>query len=304
MSKPGLALGGGGARGLAHIGVLRVLEKEGIKPRAIAGCSIGSLIGGLYAYYGDSQKVEEFILEAIKNPVFRVLGFDKLEGYNRNNAKNYFEQFLDYLGQRIKAVMALERISYFEMSQADEIFNILPDASIEKFRIKYSAVATDLLSGREINIRSGSLREAVRASSTVPGIFPPVRLDGYLLIDGSATDTIPAAKVRALGADRVIAVDVSHDLKSASEPKNVYDVMFRTEAVTSHHLSRLRLKEADIVITPDVKHLSWTDFSRSEEIIKAGETAAYKHLDDIKKLMKSGSVSLRIKRYMKRINDE
>jgi len=304
MSKAGLALGGGGARGLAHIGVLRVLEKEGIKPRAIAGCSIGSLIGGLYAYYGNSEKVEKFILEAIKNPVFRVLGFDKLEGYNKNDSRNYFEHFLDYLGERIKAIMALERIAYFEGAQADEVFRILPDVPIEKFRIKYSAVATDLISGREINITSGSLRQAIRASSTIPGIFPPVKLDGHLLIDGSATDTIPAGKLRNLGADRVIAVDVSHDLKSASGPRNVYDVMFRTEAITSHHLSRLRLKEADIVIVPDVKHLSWTDFSRSDEIIKAGETAAYEHLEDIKKLIKSGSVSLRVKRYMKRINGE
>lgn len=304
MSKPGLALGGGGARGLAHIGVLRVLEKEGIQPRAIAGCSIGSLIGGLYAYYGNSVKVEEFILEAIKNPVFRVLGFDKLEGYNKNNAKNYFEQFLDYVGERIKAIMALERIAYFEGVQAEEVFNILPDVLIEKFRIKYSAVATDLLSGIEINITKGSLREAIRASSTIPGIFPPVKLDGHLLIDGSATDTIPAGKVRNLGADRVIAVDVSHDLKTSANPRNVYDVMFRTEAITSYHLSRLRLKEADLVIVPEVRHLSWTDFSRSEEIIKAGEDAAYRHLDDIKKLMKSGSVSLRVKRYMKRINGD
>lgn len=304
MSKAGLALGGGGARGLAHIGVLKVLGREGIKIKAVSGCSIGSLIGGLYAYFGDAEKTEAFMRELIKNPMFGIMGFDKLEGYNKAGLKSYFDQFLDFIGIRIKAVMALERISYFDEKAAGDIFEMIPAYRIEKFKIKFSAVTTDLLTGDDVTIRTGQLRDAVRASSSVPGIFPPVIKDNMMLIDGSATDTIPAARVRNLGADRVIAVDVSHELKALVQPRNVYDVMFRTEAITSHHLSRLRLKEADIVISPDVKHISWTDLTRADEIIKAGEEAASEKLEEIKRLMNSGRVTLRVKRYLKRINGE
>jgi len=101
MSKFGLALGGGGARGLAHIGVLKVLDEEKIKIHSITGCSMGALIGGLYAYFGDAKQVEDFIFKAIKHPKFVELGTDKLKGNNKPD-KSYFEQFFDYIGTVFK----------------------------------------------------------------------------------------------------------------------------------------------------------------------------------------------------------
>ena len=132
MSKFGLALGGGGARGFAHIGVLKVLDEENIKIHSITGCSMGALVGGLYAYYGNAKEVEDFILKAIKHPKFVELGTDKLKENNKKPDKSYFEQFYDYIGTRIQALKALNRLSYFDEELAKEIYQMIPDSPIEK----------------------------------------------------------------------------------------------------------------------------------------------------------------------------
>src|SRR3990172_3445302 len=161
MSKFGLALGGGGARGLAHIGVIKVLENENIKICAITGCSMGAIIGGMYAYYGNVKQVEEFIFDAIKHPKFIELGIDKLSGNNKKPDKNYFEQFFDYVGTRLQALKKLSRLSYFDENATNEIYEIIPDIPVEDLKIKYSAIATDLLSGEEINFTKGNLRDII-----------------------------------------------------------------------------------------------------------------------------------------------
>jgi len=135
MSKFGLALGGGGARGLAHIGVLKVLDEENIKIHSITGCSMGALVGGLYAYYGNAKEVENFIYNAIKHPKFVELGTDKLKENNKKPDKSYFEQFYDYVGTRIQALRALNRLSYFDEELTNEIYQIIPDTPIENLKI-------------------------------------------------------------------------------------------------------------------------------------------------------------------------
>lgn len=298
MSKFGLALGGGGARGLAHIGVLKVLEKENIKVDVITGCSMGALIGGMYAYLGSAKEVEEFIYETVIHPKFLELGIDKLNKSTKPD-KNYFEQFFDYLDKRYQVLKSLNHLSYFDEEATNEMYNLIPDVKIESLKIKFSAIATDLISGEEINFTSGSLREAIKASSAIPGIFPPVKYQKYFLIDGSASESVPAGKVRELGADRVLAVDVMRPIKAVKQPQNVVDILYRAEDITSHHLSILRLREADLIIRPKVKHLSWADFEKIDEIIYAGEKAAIENLVSIKKLVGSYSFWLRLKYFWK-----
>jgi len=303
MSKFGLALGGGGARGLAHIGVLKVLDEENIKIHSMTGCSMGALVGGLYAYFGDAKQVEDFIFKAIKHPKFVELGTDKLKGNNKSD-KSYFEQFFDYIGTRVQALKALNRLSYFDEELTNEIYQIIPDVPIENFKIKFSAIATELLSGEEINFTNGSLRDVIRASSAIPGIFPPVKYQNYFLIDGSASESVPAGRVREIGADRVLAVDVTRCIKTIEQPQNIFDVLYRSEDITSFKLSVLRLREADLVIRPQVRHLTWADFDKTDEIIAAGEQASKENINEIKKLIHRNSYLLEIEHYIKKLKGD
>jgi NTE family protein len=301
MSKLGLALGGGGARGIAHLGVLKVLEEEKIKITSITGCSMGAIVGGLYAYYGNAKQVEEFILQAIKDPKVALLNMDTLNKDAGERDKNYFGYLINYLGERLNVIKALGRLSYFEEEITSNIFKMIPDVPVESLPIKFSAVATDLISGKEINFTKGGLRTALKASSAIPGIFPPVESGGMLLVDGSALENVPAGRVKEIGADRVLAVDVSYNISPMHPAKNLLDILYRTEDITSHHLSLLRLNEADLIIRPDVKELSWVDFNKAEEIISAGENAARQNLDAIKKLARRNLYLLEVQRYIKKI---
>ncbi len=301
MSKLGLALGGGGARGLAHIGVLKVLDAEGIQISAITGCSMGAIIGGLYAYFGNAFKVEEFILQAIKDPRFAKLNIESLNDNIKSINKTSLEKFSEYIKARIHAINTIGRLSYFDSNVADDIYNAIPDIQIEDLKISFSAVATDLSSGEEINFTKGSLRNVLKASSAIPGVFPPVLINNYLLIDGSASESVPVRKVKDIGADRVLAVDVIKSLKIIRPVNNILDVLYRTEDVTSYQLSKIRLTEADLIISPQVKELSWADFDGAVKIIELGESAAMQNLDKIKQLVKKNVYSLKFNRYLKKI---
>jgi len=248
MSKLGLALGGGGARGISHIGVLKVLEEEKIKITSITGCSMGAVVGGLYAYFGSSGQVEDFVLQAINDPKFKLLDISTFNKASVKPDKNYFYGIINYIGEKLNAIKSLGRLSYFEDDILNEIFNMIPDVPVESLGVKFSAIATDLISGEEINLTRGSLRTILKASSAIPGIFPPVEFENKLLVDGSASESVPVAKVKEIGADRVLAVDVSSELNPMNFAKNLIDILYRTEDISSYHLSHLRLKEADLII--------------------------------------------------------
>ena len=301
MSKLGLALGGGGARGLAHIGVLKVLDEEKIKVTSITGCSMGSIVGGLYAYFGNSKQVEEFIYKAIKDPKFDLLDIDAINKNSGHPDKNYFDQFINYIGEKLHAIKALGRLSYFDEIVTNDIYQMIPDVSIESLGIEFSAIATDLISGEEINFSKGSFRTALKASSAIPGIFPPVELDDKLLVDGSASESVPVGRVKEIGADRVLAVDVTRSLNIVHRTNNILDILYRTEDITSYHLSQLRLQEADLVLRPQVKKLSWADFEKASEIIKAGEISARENIDKIKKLVNRNTYILAMGQYVKKL---
>lgn len=304
MSKLGLALGGGGARGLAHIGVLKVLDDEEIRPAAITGCSMGAIIGGLYAHFGGARAVEEIILRIISDPQFVKLGIERFGDNGKKASKGYFDQFFDYVGTRLQAVNRLNRLSFFDQEATAVLYEMIPDVPIERLKISFSAVATDLNTGEEINFSRGSLRSALRASSAIPGIFPPVMINKYFLVDGSASESVPAGKVREIGADRVLAVDVTRSLKIVEQPHSIIDILYRTEDITSFHLSMVRLREADLIIRPKVHHYSWTDFDEAKVIIAEGERATRKNLGEIKKLVERNSYLIEFEHYLKKLKGD
>ena len=283
MTKLGLALGGGGARGLAHIGVLKVLERKQIPIYAITGCSMGAIIGGLYAYFQDAIKLEFFLLETINNPDFTKQGiqaFNQIETQRQHG----FEDYFNYIKAKVSILNIFHNQSVFSEKATEEFIKFIPDVEINKLPIKFSAIATDLLTGSEINIKDGSLRAALKASSAIPGFFPPVKMNDFLLIDGSASESVPVEEVKELGANRVIAVDVTKCLKETGPLDNGIEIIYRAEEITSFLLSQERLKTADLVIKPEVRKQSWANFEEAEEIIKKGEIAAEKILPEIESL--------------------
>ncbi|MGB9665193.1 MAG: patatin-like phospholipase family protein [Ignavibacteria bacterium] len=303
MNKLALALGGGGARGLAHIGFLKILEEQKIKIDAISGCSMGAIVGGLFSYFGNIEAVEEFVFDTISSEKYKRLGIDKLST-KKETSINYFEQFFDFVGTSIQIIKAINRNSYFDEELTDEIFDFIPDVNMETLKIKFFAVATDLISGQEIVFSNGSLRKALKASAAIPGIFPPVKYRDYYLVDGSVTDLVPVKILKDSGFEKIIAVDVVKSLENPNPPKNIIEVLYRVESISSYQLSALQLKDADLLIYPEVRNYDWSDFYLAKELISEGKKTAAIHLDEIVRLYKSNIYYIRFRKLIERIKNK
>src|SRR5262245_59760207 len=269
----GLALGGGGARGLAHIGVIRVLEACGIPIDMIAGTSIGALIGAVYALELDVEKLHAAAEAFVQSPAFHESGLDLFK--NKKPVENFFGQVATYMKDRLVINLAYSRMSLVGGRRAARAIEfILPDKTFQDLRLPFVCVATDLKTGKEVTFHKGSLRGAVQASISIPGFLPPVMASEYLLIDGAVVSPIPVHACRELGAEVVIAVDVGQSVNNGVETENVIDVIFRANSITSRKLTHLLLASADLVIRPKVGHVHWSEFRLAPTLIAEGERAA------------------------------
>lgn len=281
--KIGLALGGGGARGLAHLGVLKILEQEKIPFHLIAGTSAGALIGAMYAFNPDVDKVEHKLRKFIFSQEFKKLGINHF--IKRKEIENTLSHFVTYLKERLVINLAHSRTSLvnnkkFLSSSAE----MLEDADIENSKIKFGAVACDLISGKDILFTSGDLVQAVTASSSLPGFLPPLKYLEYLLLDGCIIQPVPVKAAHNMGANIVIAVDVGQDVLPQNEFDNILDIMARTNLMTGHALNESQLEKADIVIKPDVGQFHWSEFEKMDYFIEQGKNAARSALWDLKKI--------------------
>ena len=274
-----LSLGGGGVRGFSHAGVIKVLEEIGWQPDLITGTSMGSIIGALYATWADAAKLEDIIYEHTGSEWFRKLGVDQLEGLRSESGS------LDSIGRYIKYLIKqkfrkkdLHPLSIFPPDFLTDIMKkVFGQSSFYDLKIPFIAVATDLKSGRNIELHSGSLSRAVAASSSIPGIFCPLEFENMLLVDGSVTRNIPVPDTAQNQNSEIIAVDVQPALEMKSPLKNPFDVIYRVDDITTHHLTRYYLDRMDVVIEPAVRNIKWDDFSNIGLLIEAGEKAARDH---------------------------
>ena len=281
----GLALGGGGARGLAHIGVLRVLEKEEIPIHLIAGTSIGALVGGAYASGLNADELQKKAEEYVKSAEFQSSAIKGFEAAHAKGEISLPQRIQTYLRNHFYLIQALFKpgiLSNEDFRATIDYF--IPDIQIEGARIPFRAVATDLVSGKEITFSKGSLRQAVMASCAVPGAFAPLKEGERLLSDGGIICSVPSSVARQEGADRVIAVVVDRGIGS-EELRTVVDVYLRVSEVMGERLKRYELADADVVILPEVGDLHWSSFSQAISLIDEGEKAAREKLDDIRGLM-------------------
>lgn len=304
MKNFAVALGGGGARGLAHIGLLKILDQHKIKIDAISGCSMGAIVGGLYAYFGNAEAVEDFVIKTTQSEKYLELGIDKIKKRSEDGGTNYFEQFFDFIGTSIQIIKSINRYSFFDEERTNDIFDFIPDVPIESLKVKFFVVASDLISGQEIIFSEGSLRKTLKASAAIPGIFPPVSYKNYLLVDGSVTDLVPVKVLKDYGYEKTLAVDVVKSLENPTPPKNILEILYRVESISSYHLSNYQLKYADLLIYPEVREFNWSDFNYAKEIILEGERAALENLEKISKLYRTNKYFLRLKKLFKAVKSQ
>lgn len=261
----GLALSGGAARGIAHVGVLRALEEQGVPIDAIAGASAGALVGGAYAAGLSPAELEKLARE------FRW----------RRMARFSFSR----LGLQSNA-----RMETFLRAR-------LPVRRFEDLRMPFVAMATDLRSGTAVAISEGDIAFAIRASACLPALYVPVRdAHGRLLVDGGLVANLPISYVRKLGADIVIAVDVGADgARFMNRPRTALGVLIQTFVAVERIVSNQEINKADIVITPLVGHIRWDETRRAREFIKIGYETALQSIPAIKTLINDATATRQFK---------
>jgi NTE family protein len=284
--KVGLALGGGGARGLAHIGVLKVLKRENIPINLIVGTSMGAIIGAAYALKKDISTLEKIVEKYSKIGVFNInLSFSEKE---KKDKPYFFKKMSDFLKKVYAFNLELRREYLNDGEDLKKIINdLVGDKVFADTKIPFAAVAADLIKGEKVILNQGKLFNALLASASIPGIFPPIILDGKTLVDGGIVDVVPIETARSLGANFIIAVNVSPTLKKRFEFSNAIEILFRSDSITSNELIKLQLSSADLVITPKVGRFHWSNFSKPEKCIREGEIAAQNVLSELKKKLNS-----------------
>ncbi|MGB9694818.1 MAG: patatin-like phospholipase family protein [Caldisericaceae bacterium] len=262
--KIGLALGSGGPRGLAHIGVLKTLINNGIEPDIIAGTSIGALVGGAYSVFGSLDEVEELAYSSDMRTVISVL----------------FDPTL-----RLGIIKGQKVVKFLR----EKIGNPL----IEDLEKEFCSVATNINTGESFVFDRGELVTAIRASISIPFMFQPVKVGDMLLVDGGLTENVPAKILRQKGASLVIAVNLNAKLSnsfygSMKSPVGLYKIADESINILQYNLAKENCKHADIVIAPDVYGAGWDSFWKPQEVIEAGEKATQAMIGDIKSKLKRG----------------
>ncbi len=261
-SRPriGIALGGGFARGLAHIGVLKVLESNQIPIDYVAGTSVGALIGAAYCS-GISPKELEEIAYLVRFKDFARWTLSRLGFASNDRMANFLARFL-----KVK--------------------------TFEELRIPLAVSATDFATGDAVTLKAGPLIDAVRASCAYPAMFLPVQVNGRLLIDGMLAHPVPAVPVRELGAERVIAVYLAAHWVNLQGPRHVFDIVGQCFSIAQQRMCTMWQPSADMVLEPDVREFSYDAFDHARELIACGERAAQGALPLLANWVGSGAVSV------------
>lgn len=249
--KIGLALGSGAARGLAHIGVLKVLEEEQIAVHRIAGTSAGSLIGSLFCSGFSWQKIKETARDIdwgdLVSPTWPTLG-----------------------------IVSPEKIE-------KTLSRLLQGRGFDDLAIPFGAVAVDITTGEEVVLRSGSVARAVRASCSIPGIFEPTEIEGRLLVDGGLVNDVPTTVVKDMGADRVIGVDLNADRVVPKRPENLIEIFYRSLNILIYNSAQRARRVADVMVVPRLEGFAYHDLGRLDELIEQGERAMRDQIEKVKK---------------------
>ena len=299
--KTAIALGGGGARALAHIGVLKILEENNIKFDYITGTSMGSIIGALYAMEETPEKIEKTLKNYFFNILFSKMNMQKMQDENQvTSARSLIRKAREF----VKYGSQEGGNAFLSHSILEDLVNtVVPDMDIADTKIPFACVATDITNGKEKIFTKGSLRRIVLASASIPGVFPPVNIDNIWYTDGAHVNVTPVTVAKMFGADFVLASDVKSKLKTLETlPTNSKDIMNRCNFIASHLFYEILIKQADVVIEPNIKQISWSEFNKFNLMVNEGKKAAETKITEIKnKLKEYNAPTAKCKRFIKKL---
>ena len=287
--KIGLVLSGGGARGFAHIGVLKVLEKNHIPIDYIAGTSMGAIIAGLYASGLTSAEIETAVAGLDWDNIFIDEGLRQDRSFRRKQDDILYlvDRKLGIKDGSIKLRSGLVQGQQLDLALRRLTLHARGIKDFDKLKIPFRAVATDITTGEEVVLGSGDLATSIRASMSVPAAFSAVEINGRLLVDGGMANNLPISVVRDMGADIIIAVDISTPLRKRDELDSVLNIAGQlTGFLTQHQTARqiATLTSKDILIEPDLGEITSGDFSKFRDVVPTGCIAAEKKIDLLKHL--------------------
>ena len=285
----GIALGGGGARGAAHIGVLQALESHGIGIDTIAGTSAGAVIGAMYAATLNSDWVRQHYLDFLNSGTFRTMGTHHLRR-DTLEKDSFFQQIGRFVRDHLVISLAVHRHGIVDREKLTQsIRYLLPVSSFNELKIPLTITSTDLNSGKEIVTSSGDLVEAVVESSSIPGFIKPLEEKKRLIVDGAVAAPVPVKALLTYKNNVSIAVDIARRKMKPLQEFSLLELMSRVGQVTGVKLADELASQADVLIQPDVGEAHWSEFSRSEAFIIAGQEGAKAAIPKINKLLNERS---------------
>ncbi len=285
--KVGLALGSGGARGFAHLGVLEVLERAGIPVDLIVGSSAGAAIGAMYAFRPRLAPNLTHVRHYLHSELYDTTKLSYLRQSEESRRNFYDKMKIRFAQGAVFATSMTKNALFTEEVLRKNVQFIVPPVNLEESLIELAVVAFDINSGVEILLNEGPVLEAVMASCAIPGVFPPVEMDDFLLMDGGIVNPVPCDHARALGADVVIGVDLSPRPDALAPMGNSYEVAMRAADISRYKLKNLLVSEADALIPVEVSDVFWADFSQFDRCVEAGRRAAEQALPAIRKVISS-----------------
>jgi NTE family protein len=257
LPKIGVALGGGFARGIAHIGVLKVLEEENIPIACMAGTSVGALIGAIYCAGASAAEMEEIACRV---------------------------RFRDF------ARWTISRYGFASNRRMAGLLNsVLKVKTFEELRIPFAVTATDFASGSGVIFQEGDLVDTVRASCAYPGMFEPVRIENKFLVDGMLAHPVPTKPLREMGADRVLGIHLKGRWDVGGVPRHLFDVIGQCFAIAQENSAALWRPWTDLLVEPEVKDFKYDDFEHSCDLIRAGEMAMRAAMPELRTWLASPS---------------
>ncbi len=281
--KVGLALGGGAARGLAHLGVIKALKQASIPIDIISGTSVGGIVGAIYAANPDIDDAIERIQTYLNSPDFDKTRLELIKESSLE-PKSYFGQLKRYVKTGLFFVVSIRRSAFIsEETFRQNLEHILPKGNIEECVLKLGLVSMNLDTAEEEVFTQGEIIQKVMASCAIPGIFPPINIDNANFVDGSWVNPVPVTVARALGANFIIAVDVAPGMDRRDKDPNGFDVTLRAAEGSRMSLKNYGLGFADVSLAVDLMDLHWADFTQMDKCIVEGEKTIKSSISIIKK---------------------
>jgi NTE family protein len=283
--KIGLALGGGGARGAAHIGVLKVLHNNDVLPDIIGGTSAGALIGAMYAATKDPEWVDKRFKEFLNSEAYEEMGVSRLQ--SDQNPESVIGQVTKFVQDKLVFAMALTRTSIVKKERLVKAFDyLIPVKTFEELKIPLDVYATDLHSGETICYNSGDLIDAVAQSGSIPGFVEPTKQEDKLIVDAGVSAPLPVCELKDK-ANFIIGVDISRGApKEPMKKVNIIEIITRAERITSQHYTDLLSNRSDFLIRPDVLGLHWSAFDKYDLLVENGINAAKEKIVELKNIIK------------------